>query len=105
MRTPACLVLLIALGILAPQPGHARKTTVCTITVTSPDEKEAFRMHLPKVRFAFVVLVEKGLPDWLARSYARGIRCDMLIISGHLAGRSFFSDRLESKDQLPLDEM
>lgn len=105
MRTPACLVLLMALGILAPQPGHAQKTTVCTITVNSPDEKEAFRRHLPKDRFEFVELVEKGRTDWLARSCARGIRCDMLIISGHLAGRSFFSDRLESKDQLPLDEM
>jgi hypothetical protein len=99
------LVFLIALGTLIPQPGYARKITVCTITVNSPDEKETFRKHLPKDRFEFIELVEKGRPDWLARSCARGIRCDMLIVSGHLAGRSFFSDRLESKDQLPLDEL
>lgn len=99
------LVFLIALGILTPQPGHARKITVCTITVNSPDEKEAFQRHLPKDKFEFVELVEKGRPDWLARSCSRGIRCDTLIISGHLAGGSFFSDRLESHDQLPFDEM
>jgi hypothetical protein len=102
---PRWLLLCIALGILVPQPGLARKTTVCTITVNSPDEKEVFRQRLPKDRFEFVELVEPGRPDWLARSCARGIRCDMLIISGHLAGRSFFSDRLDSKDQLQLDEM
>jgi hypothetical protein len=78
---------------------------VCTITVNSPDEKAVFQRRLPKDKFEFVELVEDGRPDWLARSCARGIRCDMLIISGHLAGRSFFSDRLQSKDQLPLDEM
>jgi hypothetical protein len=105
VRTRLCLLLLLALGFLAPQPGHARKTTVCTITVNSPDEKETFRKHLPKDRFEFIELVEKGQPNWLARSCARGIRCDLLIVSGHLAGRSFFSDRLESKDQLPLDEL
>jgi hypothetical protein len=102
---PRWLIFLIGLGILAPQPGHARKTTVCTITVNSPDEKAVFQRRLPKDKFEFVELVEDGRPDWLARSCARGIRCDMLIISGHLAGRSFFSDRLQSKDQLPLDEM
>jgi hypothetical protein len=102
---PRWLIFLIGLGILAPEPGHARKTTVCTITVNSPDEKEAFRKHLPKDRFEFVELVENGRPDWLARSCSRGIRCDMLIVSGHFAGGSFFSDRLESHDQLPFDEM
>jgi hypothetical protein len=95
----------VALGILAPQPAHARKTTVCTITVNSPDEKEVFQRRLPEDRFEFVELVEAGRPDWLARSCARGIRCDMLIISGHFAGATFYSDRLESHDQLPFDEM
>ncbi|HSD99626.1 MAG TPA: hypothetical protein VLB72_02695 [Burkholderiales bacterium] len=99
------LIFLIGLGILAPQPGHARKTTVCTITVNSPDEKEVFQRRLPRDRFEFVELVEAGRPDWLAKSCAEGIRCDMLIISGHFASGSFFSDRLQSKDQLPFDEM
>jgi len=105
MRATVCLVFLIGLGILVPEPGHARKTTVCTITVNSPDEKEVFQRRLPKDKFEFVELVEAGRPDWLAKSCAQGIRCDMLIISGHFAGGSFFSDRLESKDQLPFDEM
>ena len=99
------LVFLTALGILIPQPGHARKTTICTITVNSPDEKEVFQRRLPKHEFEFIELVEKGRPDWLARSCSRGIRCDMLIISGHFAGGSFFSDQLESRDHLPFHEM
>jgi len=43
----------------------APKQTVCTITVNSADEKEAFRRHLPPDRYRFVELVERGRADWL----------------------------------------
>src|SRR5262245_26304391 len=42
------------------------KRTVCTITVNSADEKEAFHRHLRGDEYEFVELVEPGRVDWLA---------------------------------------
>ncbi len=87
------------------------KRTVCTITVNSPDEKEAFRRHLPADKFEFVELVERGRIDWLESARRKGIRCDVLIISGHYdggdyaGGNEFFSERLDAHEYLPVDEM
>ncbi len=84
----------------------AATQTVCTITVNSPDEKQAFRRHLPTANYEFVELVERGRPDWLASSCSQGVKCDVLIISGHYdGGNAFFSDRLESAEHLPVDEL
>ena len=85
---------------------NADKTTVCTITVNSADEKEAFRRSLPADKFRFVELVERGRSDWLASACRQQIRCDILVVSGHYdGGNEFFSDRLETNEYLPVDEM
>jgi hypothetical protein len=65
---------------------HAGKRTVCTITVNSSDEKEMFKQRLPASQYEFVELVERGRPDWLESACRQGVRCDMLIISGHFDG-------------------
>ncbi|HEY2816084.1 MAG TPA: hypothetical protein VGK44_03005 [Casimicrobiaceae bacterium] len=84
----------------------ADKKTVCTITVNSADEKEAFRRSLPPDKFRFVELVERGRPDWLASACQQKIRCDVLVISGHYdGGKEFFSDKVEAREFLPVDEM
>ena len=83
-----------------------RKQTVCTITVNSADEKEAFRRHLPAAKYQFVELVERGRPDWLASACRAGVACDVLIISGHYdGGNEFFSDRLDVREFLPVAEL
>ena len=85
--------------------------TVCTITVNSPDEKEAFRRHLPPDRYRFVELVERGRADWLESARREGVRCDILIISGHYdggdyaGGNEFFSEHVDTNEFLPVDEM
>jgi hypothetical protein len=100
------LFLAAMVAVLAVQDAHADKTTVCTITVNSPDEKEMFRRNLPSDRFEFVELVERGRPDWLASACHKGIRCDVLLISGHFdGGDEFYSDRLDARESLPVDEM
>ncbi len=100
------LLLAVVLGALSAHDAYAGKTTVCTITVNSPDEKETFRRNLPSDRFHFVELVERGRPDWLASACRKGIRCDVLLISGHFDdGDEFYSDRLDSRDSLPVAEM
>jgi hypothetical protein len=85
---------------------QANKQTVCTITVNSADEKQAFRRHLPESKYRFVELVERGRPDWLASACQARVSCDVLIISGHYdGGNEFFSDQLESNEFLPVDEL
>jgi hypothetical protein len=96
----ACLLLSVTHEV------HADKKTVCTITVNSPDEKEIFRRNLPPDEFQFVELVERGRPDWLASACRAGVRCDLLVISGHFdGGTEFYTDRLDAREFLPVDEM
>ena len=109
---PAWVLLAAALAVLhAPVARSAEQRTVCTITVNSSDEREAFRRHLPADKFEFVELVERGRPDWLESARRKGIRCDALIISGHYdggdyaGGNEFFSERLDTDEYLPVDEM
>jgi len=85
---------------------HAARKTVCTITVNSPDEKEIFRQWLPDDSYQFVELVEHGRPDWLASACRQGVRCDLLVISGHFdSGTEFYSDRLDMRESLPVAEL
>lgn len=98
-------VLLAACSVVAPDAGATRKT-VCTITVNSPDEKDLFRRTLPAADYDFVELVERGRPDWLATACRKGVRCDVLLISGHFdGGEQFYTDRLANDEYLRVDEM
>jgi hypothetical protein len=100
----ACVCAFGASAVPPPQ-------TVCTITVNSSDEKDAFRRHLPADRYQFVELVERGRTDWLESARQRGVQCDVLIISGHYdggdyaGGNEFFSEHVDSREFLPVDEM
>jgi hypothetical protein len=96
----ACLLALAAAPALAGE-----RQVVCTITVNSADEREAFRRFLPAGSFDFVELVEPGRPDWLASSCQRGVQCDVLLVSGHFAGSEFYSSRPETRETLEVDEI
>ncbi len=96
----ACLAAAMAL------PALAAPKTVCTITINSPDEKETFRRSLPPGDYQFVELVERGRPDWLASACQQRVSCDSLIISGHFdGGTEFYTDRLDTADNLTVEEM
>lgn len=103
----ARLLVAAALLVLVPvQAALADRKTVCTITVNSPDERDIFRRYLPQDDFDFVELVERGRPDWLESACRRGVRCDVLLISGHFDdGTQFYSDRLDAREFLPVDEL
>jgi hypothetical protein len=84
----------------------AAPTTVCTVTINSSDEKEAFQRHLPGADYAFVELVQRGRPDWLAAARRSGVRCDVLMISGHFDdGTEFYTDRHDDREFLTVHEM
>jgi hypothetical protein len=100
------VVLTAALAAVWALEVQAEKKTVCTITVNSADEKEMFRRSLPGDKFQFVELVERGRPDWLSSACRQGIRCDVLVISGHYdGGNEFFSEHLDTSEFLPVEEM
>ena len=100
------LNLVAAVLSLSMAPASAEKQTVCTITVNSADEKEVFRRHLPATQYQFVELVERDRPDWLSSACRAAVSCDVLIISGHYDGSNeFFSDRLDAREFLPVDEL
>lgn len=100
------VLLCIPAAVLAPLAALAEEQTVCTITVNSADEKDAFRRHLPAGKYRFVELVERHRPDWLASACNAAIACDVLVISGHYgAGNEFFSDALEAREFLPIGEL
>jgi hypothetical protein len=100
------LFLLALCAVACGADARAEPRTVCTITVNSADEKEAFRRHLPAGQYRFVELVERGRPDWLASACRQEIRCDLLVISGHFDGSTvFYSDQLDVGEHLPVEEM
>ena len=107
MAVSTKVVLLAALLVaLGAHDVRADKKTVCTITVNSPDEKEIFRRNLSRDDFQFVELGERGRPDWLESACRKNVRCDVLLISGHFdGGTEFYSDRLDAREYLPIDEM
>ena len=96
---------LLFLAAVAPLAAHAQKSTVCTITVNSADERDALRQSLPEDRFEFVELVERGRPDWLASACRKKVSCDVLVVSGHFAGTEFYSSRFTAHETLKVDEM
>ena len=107
MRTPSFLRKVSLTALLAagfPLSGVAAETrTVCTITVNSADEREAFREFLPAERYRFVELAEPGRPDWLGAACRKQVQCDVLVVSGHFAGTDFYSSK--HGGHLPVDEI
>jgi hypothetical protein len=101
-----CIALITLVACAAAFPAHAEKKTVCSITVNSSDEREAFRRHLPAGDYQFVELVERGRPEWLRSACQQKVSCDVLVVSGHFnAGETFYSDKLGNNDFLKIDEL
>ena len=100
------ILFLAAAAVAAAHARAADVKTICTITVNSSDEKETFRQNLPKDKYRFVELVEKGRSDWLRSSCEKHVQCDVLVISGHFnAGETFYSDKIDNNDFLQVDEI
>jgi hypothetical protein len=100
------LALFAAALLLSWPLAAADKRTVCTITINSADEKEAFRHHLPASTYRFVELVERGRTDWLASACREAVACDVLVVSGHYdGGNEFFSDQAQASEFLTVDEL
>lgn len=60
---------------------------MCTITINSSEETELFQKNTPN--FNHVELVKPDSNTWFQDACASGVKCDVLMISGHFGG-SFF---------------
>jgi hypothetical protein len=88
-------ICTLALPALAKE-----KFKVCTATLNSSDEREAFKKNLGTKNFEFVELTDfaKGTnkddrgSEWFTKACESGIQCDVLVISGHFAG-TFFGNK------------
>ena len=74
--------------------------------MNSTDEKEMLQRRLPEDQYEFVELVERGRDDWLEAACRTGVRCDVLVVSGHFDGTTeFYSDRPGASEFLPVAEL
>ncbi|HEY1078715.1 MAG TPA: hypothetical protein VGE46_01400, partial [Bdellovibrio sp.] len=113
-----CLILglITLLNFSAGQALAAEKKNVCAMTINSNDEIELFKKHLSKDLFNFIELTKvednqgassdtKNEADsanaWLKASCRQGIKCDVLVISGHFGGAFFGSSNIN----LPLETL
>jgi hypothetical protein len=79
------IALFSSAGVLAND-----RFTVCSITINSDDEIRTLKSFLPESEFQFVELTEQtrmtatdAEPSWFGRACASGVRCDVLVVSGH----------------------
>lgn len=67
-----------------------QKKTVCTITINSDNEKIAFQNALKPQGFNFIELVpsdNRNDDAWFLRACRSGVKCDVVVISGHFGGQ------------------
>jgi len=102
-KTAVAILLFPAFAGLA----HAEEPkTVCSITVNSADERDAFRKYLPPGRYRFVELLDRKHDEWMGPACERHVQCDVLVISGHFnAGETFYSDKVDVEASLKMDEL
>jgi len=91
------------------------RLNVCSVTINSDDEIRTFKKYLPESQFRFIELTSPSA-DWLGDTCEAGIRCDVLVLSGHFgntwagdygttfAGRSGKSLSLAALEQRRCDE-
>ncbi len=94
-------------GTYEPMPANDQRKTVCSVTVNSNDEREAFRSELDPTYYKWVELLPQNptggfIPRnniWIKRACEQKIKCDIMVFSGHFAstflGESGFEVKLE----------
>lgn len=96
-----------SVGLALDRNHNFSKKNVCSITINSDDEINTFRQYLPADQFNFIELTQFSdnsldkSSKWLSRACAQGIKCDILLISGHFGGAFFGS----SSKRLSLEDL
>lgn len=69
------------------------KKNLCAITINSEDEKEVFAHYLPHYNLIELAETDEG-SRWFNNACESGLKCDILVISGHFGGAFFGSSGL-----------
>lgn len=85
------LLLINLLIVCAALTGQAATKKICTMTLNSPDEKEALRDLYASENVEIMELAPSTNknPYWLQQACNAGIECDVLLVSGHFGGVFF----------------
>ena len=91
----------------------ADELTICTATINSKEERESFQQHLKGENFKFVELTDfqsqvqeksGNSSQWFENACSAGVKCDVLVISGHYGGRFFSKETNLSLDTDTLEK-
>lgn len=89
-------LILTLLTLLLPASALADQKTVCSITINSTEEVNAFKKALDPELWKFIELTQVNGPSgrsagkaWFAQACQQKIQCDILLISGHFGGHFF----------------
>ena len=113
----------MAIMLLSGAASADDRFNVCSITINSDDEILTLKKRLPESQFRFIELTDfartttaDGEASWLGRACRSGVRCDVLVVSGHFgntwagnygttfAGTSGFSLPLEELEERRCDQ-
>ncbi len=107
LNPPACLLFYFvrcfrefpfALGLaFFAASAHASPPTICTLTFNSANESAALRGAYPGANFVELLPKDRN-SDWFGRACRSGIRCDILLMSGHFGGVFFGEKKSETLD-------
>lgn len=110
MKAQNLRAITALISALLIQQNALAKSTICTISINSTDEKKTFEKHLDSKAFEFIELTppelsRKNFRSWFrdacAKATAMQTSCDALIISGHFVGDFFGA----SGFYLPLEDL
>lgn len=101
-----CGQFLVLLAIVFSASAWAGpKKNVCTITINSNDEMLLFKKYLNPSEFNFIELTDyrsdgpaggdSSNKSFMMNACEKGIRCDVLLVSGHFAGKFFGSSDID----------
>lgn len=84
--TARLMSIVLALGSLSARA----QPTICSMTFNSDNEIRSFQKKMKPLGYKFHELVPQNKdPNWLETACKSGIKCDVLVMSGHFGGLFF----------------
>lgn len=108
MRTLVTIIFLITVSSAWGLNLDPNKRTVCSMTLNSDEERDIFIREVEKDRAHFNQVVELTSfgsgGNWFEAACRTGVRCDILVISGHFTDR-FSGNHQGARRSLTMDTM
>ncbi len=98
MFQPPLFFITVLFSALSTFSAPSSSINVCSITINSSEEINLFKKHLGPQGFKFIELTDYARRDpknWFSNACEAGVRCDILVVSGHFAGGFFGPSGIE----------